>query len=130
MILGRLSEAMIRELEDEKMPFWIDRARQRGEEGLLAQWEDFARRDRRRDRAFYTLYAYADIPLGRRYDSVFHRDGGPAFRTGCSIEHALSEGWFPAEEVGHDLAADVAGIWIFGRLASLRSGTLDGKFRG
>ncbi len=29
-----------------------------------------------------------------------------------------------------DLAADVAGIWVFGRLASLRSGTLGGEVRG
>jgi hypothetical protein len=82
MILGRLSDGMIRQLEKEQMPFWLERARGRGEDRILAQWERFSKRDRTQDHAFYTLYAYADIPLGRRYDCVFHRDGVPAIH-GC-----------------------------------------------
>ena len=101
MILGRLSDDMIRQWEKERMPFWLVRARGRGEDRILAQWERFSKRDRTQDHAFYTLYAYADIPIGRRYDCVFHRNGGPAIRTNCRIVHAIFEGWYPTEQVEH-----------------------------
>jgi hypothetical protein len=101
MVLGKLSDHMIRQLEQEQMPFWLERARQRGDKGILAQWERFSNRDRTKDHAFYTLYAYADIPLGRRYDCFFPKHSGPPVPTNCTIEHIIFEGWFPIEEIGH-----------------------------
>ncbi len=101
MVLGRLSEGMVRQLEEEEMPLWLERARGRGEDSNLAPWERFSKRDRSQDHAFYTLYAYADIPLGRRYDCVFQRDGGPAIRVSCRVDHAVFEGGFPTDQVEH-----------------------------
>jgi len=90
MIVGKLSDAMIREMEQRRMP----RRRKRCDSCALDVREHFRNRDRAKDWALYTLYAYADIPLGRRYNCLFHvgdrvdRCTDPV-PIDCSIEHAV-----------------------------------------
>ena len=104
MLMGRLSPAMIKELEDQIIPEHIKRLTQNGlmTRELEKSLREYNSRDRSRDAAFYTLYAYADIPLGRRYDSIWSRQNPEAYaKVDCRIEHALIEGWFPADVVDH-----------------------------
>ena len=104
MLMGRLSPAMIKELDDRIIPKQIEDLTRRGK--MTAEIEERLRvynsRDRSHDVAFYTLYSYADIPVGRRYDTIWSREN-PEDRANvdCTIDHALFEGWFPTDIVGH-----------------------------
>lgn len=103
MILGKLSNALIRQIE-EGIPQWMERMQGKMGPSALAAKDRFNSRDKADDRAFYTLYAYADIPLGRRYDCLFRKDGRPeSVSVDCTIEHIIFESWFPVGklEKGH-----------------------------
>lgn len=101
MILGKLSAEMIRQIEEERMPTCMARMRNQMDAGTVAEWNRFAARDRSLDHAFYTLYAYAEIPLGRCYDGFFHKADHELIPVRSRIEHAIYEGWFPVRELAH-----------------------------
>ena len=104
MVLGRLNHELVQELDSRIVPEQIEALRGRGRytpeiEARLKQYND---RDKSEETAIVTLYAYADIPLGRRYETLWRRDGtSQRFEADCVVEHALFSGWFPADMIDH-----------------------------
>jgi len=103
MILGRLSDDMIRQLEETQVAGWMMGSRDKMDALTLEEWDRFTHRDRSLDKAFYTLYAYDDIPIGHSYDTLFHKAIGSVIRTRCVIEHVIWEGRIPVLQLaaGH-----------------------------
>jgi hypothetical protein len=105
MILGRVSNDMIRQTEERSIPNWMDRLKKRGDMDtrVLDEYERFSKRNKTLDRAYYTLYAYADIPVGHTYNCLFHKDGGSQIPISGTIAFAIFEGMFPVTELaqGH-----------------------------
>ena len=104
MIMGRLAPSLIKELDDHVVPDGIRRLRERGplDPAVEARLHAYVQRDRSRDVAFYTSYAYADIPLGRKYPVIWNKnDPSDCLAVDCELEHALFKGWFPVDAIGH-----------------------------
>ena len=104
MVFGRLSQKLIEELDIKIVPEQIEALRGRGcyTPQIEERLERYNDRNRFGETAIVTLYAYADIPLGRRYQTLWPRDNtSEPLDADCVVEHALFSGWFPAEMINH-----------------------------
>ncbi len=135
MVFGRLGKELIQDLDDKIIE------RLRGGDRIIPEIRECVERYNDRERsgetAIFTLYAYADISLGRRYETLWLRHNpSELLAADCVIEHILFEGWFPAPMIEHGhkhilfvrMAENVAGrlpvfnkwdqignaVWMFG----------------
>ena len=104
MILGRLADNLVDELDSEMIPKLAQEMRDRGTftPDQEAQLERFEARTKTGEIAIFTLYAYADSPLGRRYDKLWSRyETGESIDADCVVDHAIFNGLFPVERIAH-----------------------------
>ena len=104
MVFGRLGKELIQDLDDKIVPDWIERLR--GSDRITPEIQECVERYNDRERsgetAIFTLYSYADILLGRRYETLWLRHNpSELLAADCVIEHVLIEGWFPAPMIEH-----------------------------
>jgi hypothetical protein len=104
MLLGRLADNLIEELDSEMIPKLAEQMRDRGTftPDHEAQLGRFEARTKTGETAIFTLYAYADIPLGRRYDNLWSRyETSECIDADCVVDHAIFNGLFPVEAIAH-----------------------------
>jgi len=104
MILGRLSGAMIQEMDDKLLPPGIERIRELGNmtDDLETAIGAYYSRDKSHDTAFLTSFAYADLPIGKHYDALWSRKAPhEPIEVRATIQHAIFDGTFPSTGLDH-----------------------------
>lgn len=76
--------------------------RNRGREATTA-YQQFAGWVRQANQvALFTLYAYADLALPKKYDCLFNYDDPAQFvRVAYELTHSIWEGWLPLDQIEH-----------------------------
>jgi len=76
--------------------------RNRGRDATVA-YQQFASWVRQANQVvLFTLYAYADIALPRKYDCLFNYNNPAQFvRAAYEVTHSIWEGWLPLDQVEH-----------------------------
>jgi hypothetical protein len=105
-IVGRLDGSLIRDLDERIIPKFISDLKRRVPAqpgaGRQAAIDQYFNRDKSRDDAYATLYAYADVERGRNYNQLFPRDSAhQAMMVDCSVALILFEAWIPAPSIEH-----------------------------
>lgn len=78
----------------------MERCRHRQKGGAYDRYINWTRKEN--EIAVFTLYAYADFDIPKKFDLIFHLDNPKEFlKVNYQLTQSIHEAWFPIDEVGH-----------------------------
>lgn len=89
---------------DKKIAIWksecIERFKDKAKEDTYEKYVNWIRKDN--EIAVFTLYAYADFKIPKKFDIVFQTDNPANYiKEEYELTQSIFEGWYPVDSVNH-----------------------------